>query len=337
MRTLIPIFIALFMLGACGPGGSKSSNTKSSTGTPVEGTSGGSTLTTTNGTTTNGTTAGSTGDGTTDGSANTSANSDSTTGGSETGTTSGDTVVAVMTGSVSGRVTDSDSAHWGSLIPLADVTVKIGDKTVVTGPDGIFTLTDITLGTVSVSATRTDYTAYSAAATVVADETAMHDIPLVFTRAIRIVTGKNGVGGAETNFAMTVPNAITATAPLAFVNHDAWIIPSLGAWIGPENGNLDGAGAGLYKYEYHFQLPEAAASTAYMLGAWDSDNGTVAYVNGVKVVDQEGERGTPFTELNPLPVLGATYFKVGDNKLYFEVDNWADGPTGFYFVGVVRY
>lgn len=110
--------------------------------------------------------------------------------------------------------------------------------------------------------------------------------------------------------------------------------PLVGAWIGPQDGNLDGA-AGLYTYEYHFQLPDATGAT--ILSAWDSDNGTVAYLNGTKIVDQAGERGTPFTELNPIPSTAASYLKNGDNTLSFEVDNWTTGPTGFYFVASIRY
>jgi len=325
MRSLIPFIVVLVMLGACGPGGgggsptttvNTGSNTGGNTGTPGAGTTGGNTGT--------GSGTGATDNGTTTGSGS----------GSSNGTTPGGSVIASAAGAISGTVTDSDTAYWGSLTPLANVTVKVGSKTVVTGADGTFSITGITPGAVTVTATRTEYNAYSAPVTVIVDDTVTHDIPLVFTRAIRVVTGKNGVGGAETDFTMTPPNTTTAGVPFVFVNHPEWIAPPKGAWIGPHDGNLDGA-AGLYKYEYHFQLPDAAV--AYMYSAWDSDNGTVAYLNGTKIVNQPGERATPFTELNPLNVRDAALFRTGDNTLLFEVDNWTDGPTGFYFIALIRY
>ena len=157
---------------------------------------------------------------------------------------------------------------------------------------------------------------------------------LVFTRAVRTVTGKNGVGVAEAEFTLKAPGELAFRVPSVIANHAEWLAPVRGAWIGPANGNEDGV-PGIYKYEYHFQLTEASAAT--MRGAWDSDNGTIAYLNGHKIVDKAGERATPFTELNAVNVPDSSYFVVGDNVLAFDVDNWAPGPTGFYFAALIKY
>gem|GEM_PF-6181959 len=334
MRSLIPILVVLLMVGACGPGGggggtpttttNTGSNTGGNTGTSGTETTGGNT-----GTPGTDTGTGATDTGTTPGSGT----------GSSNGTTSGGSVIASAAGAISGIVTDSDTAYWGSLTPLANATVKVGSKTFVTGADGVFSITGITPGEVTVTASRSDFEAYSASATVIVDDTVTHNIPLVFTKAIRVVTGRAGVGGVEADFTMLPPNATVAVAPsiipnLTDADVDVWIAPTLGGWIGPNDENWDSA-AGLYKYEYHFQLPDATVAT--MLSAWNSDNGTVAYLNGAKIVNQPGERATPFTELNGLNIREPTLFKVGDNTLVFEVDNWTRGPTGFYFIALIRY
>lgn len=263
-----------------------------------------------------------------------SGGSNTTDGTGATGTNGGGGVLASTTGTLSGTIVDADSLAWGSPTPLSGVTVTVAGKTMQTGADGVYTFTGVTAGNVTIAATRSEYTAGSLPTTVVADQTTTQDVYLVFTRAVRTVTGKNGVGAAEAEFTLKAPGELDFRAPSVFANHEAWLAPVRGAWIGPANGNEDGV-AGIYKYEYHFQLTEASAAT--MRGAWDSDNGTIAYLNGHKIVDMAKERATPFTELNAVNVTDSSYFVVGDNVLAFEVDNWAPGPTGFYFVALIKY
>lgn len=327
MKILVSLLAVVFVLAGCGPGGggSKPSSTTTTGGTPTNTTSSGNTTTTNTGGDTTGNISGSAGATTGSGATDTTGVTDPAGGGS---------VLASTTGGIRGVVTDSDSAIWGSLVALAGVTVTAAGKTVVTGDDGTFSFSGIVAGNVTVSASRAEYTDFSTSVNVAIDETTLRDIPMVFTRALRVVTGKDGVGGNEVDFTMKLPGAASFGKPVAFANHPEWIVPPRGAWIGPQDGNVEGA-AGVYTYEYHFQLTDASAAT--MRGAWDSDNGTVAYLNGTKIVNAPGERGTPFTELNEVNVSDAGRFNVGDNTLLFEVDNWVDGPTGFYYVALIKY
>lgn len=330
MKTLISILAVLLLLAGCGPGGggSKPSSTTTTGSTPTNTVpSGNSTSSGTGGDAANTAGTGSSGNATGGSAAD-------STGGGATDSAGGGSILASTTGSISGVVTDSDSANWGSPLPLAGVTVKAAGKTVVTGDDGTFSFSGIAAGIVAVSAARAEYTDFSTSVDVVIDETTLRDIPLVFTRALRVVTGKNGVGGNEVDFTMKLPGALSFGKPFVFENHPAWIAPLRGAWIGPKDGNVEGL-AGLYTYEFHFQLSDASAAT--MRGAWDSDNGTVAYLNGTRIVNAPGERATPFTELNEVNANDAAMFRTGDNTLLFEVDNWVDGPTGFYFAALIKY
>jgi len=85
----------------------------------------------------------------------------------------GTTVTVSETGNVEGTVTAALSNA-----PLSGVTVQIGDKSDVTGDNGVYSIQDIDVGTRTITATKTGYQNYSGTVEVEKGTTVIHNIQM---------------------------------------------------------------------------------------------------------------------------------------------------------------
>jgi hypothetical protein len=104
----------------------------------------------------------------------------------------------------------------------------------------------------------------------------------------------------------------------------AWT-PSRGqsAWIGPENGT-GAAAPGRYWYTLSFDLSGLDPSTAFISGAWATDNNSEIYLNNDQTGFEKDIFG--FRELEYFELTDG--FLHGKNTLQFWVNNEGRGPTG---------
>lgn len=84
-----------------------------------------------------------------------------------------DEVTVNNLGSVEGTVTDSST---GGL--LAGVTVKIGEKSNETGESGVFSVSKVSVGTRTITASKDGYEIYSENVEVLKDTTVNHNIKM---------------------------------------------------------------------------------------------------------------------------------------------------------------
>lgn len=128
------------------------------------------------------------------------------------------------------------------------------------------------------------------------------------------------------DFTYQSPSSSEQSVPVSLSAHPAWITEDSGSWIGPVGGNT-GAEIGTHVYTYTFSLLNTNNVT--ISGNWSSDNGTVAYLNGNRIINSPGGWTPTFRSLHTLAVSDSSLFQVGMNELRFEVENGL-GATGLY-------
>ena len=128
-------------------------------------------------------------------------------------------------------------------------------------------------------------------------------------------------GSSEQHY--TVSGQATSAVVLAAGLPSSWVVaPAGSAWIGPLGGNSNGL-AGLYLYDFAFDLTGLDPSTAIMLGDWATDNDALLYLNGAATGYSKTLFG--FQTLDPFSLTSG--FGPGINTLEFRVNN-ISGPTG---------
>lgn len=95
-------------------------------------------------------------------------------------------------GNVEGTVTDASTGA-----ALSSVTVQIGDKSDVTGDNGVFSIQDIDVGSRTVTASKTGYQSYNGSTTILKGTTANQNIQMTSTTtAPSAPTGLSATAGS---------------------------------------------------------------------------------------------------------------------------------------------
>ncbi len=93
-------------------------------------------------------------------------------------------------GNVEGTVTDASTGA-----ALSGITVQIGDKSDVTGDNGIYSIQDLDVGSRTVTATKTGYQDYNGTVTVTKGTTIASNIQLTSTAVPSAPAGLSGTAG----------------------------------------------------------------------------------------------------------------------------------------------
>lgn len=129
------------------------------------------------------------------------------------GTSGGGTNVTVSdTGNVEGKVTDTITGNL-----LAGVTVQIGNQTVTSGTNGVYTISNLSVGSRTITAALTGYQGYNGEVSIQKGTTIKHDITMSAPVAKTTATLKmnltgtlpasTGISGA--GFTLTLPTDVT--------------------------------------------------------------------------------------------------------------------------------
>lgn len=109
-------------------------------------------------------------------------------------------------GNVEGTVTDATTGT-----PISGVTVQIGDKSNVTGSNGVYSIQDLAVGSRTITATKTGYQNYNGTVTVTKGTTVTHNIQMTLTGAsdttpptVLSTDPSNNATGVAVNKAITV-------------------------------------------------------------------------------------------------------------------------------------
>lgn len=98
-------------------------------------------------------------------------------------------------GNVEGTVTDASTGT-----ALSGVTVQVGDKSDVTGDNGVYSIQDIDVGSRTITATITGYQSHSGTVTVSKGTTVSHNIEMTAT----VPSAPTGLSGTAGNSQVTI-------------------------------------------------------------------------------------------------------------------------------------
>jgi len=150
------------------------------------------------------------------------------------GGTSGTNITVMDTGNVAGTVKDSVTGNV-----ISGVTVQIGTSAAVTGSNGGYSMTDLNIGSRSISATKSGYRDINDAVTVQKGITVTHDILLIpIVSSAKVTINLTGTLPADTtivgaDFTLTLPANVTPLLNNGSV--DASVVTPSGTFAGGTN------------------------------------------------------------------------------------------------------
>ena len=131
------------------------------------------------------------------------------------GATGGSTATVSDVGNVEGAVTDATTGN-----AIAGVTVQIGNQTVTTGVNGVYTLSNLTVGSRTITANKTGYLDYSGDVTIQKGTTVKQDIKIW-------IVGTKTVAALKINLTGTLPAATAISGAGFTITLPANVAPAL--------------------------------------------------------------------------------------------------------------